>query len=202
MKRFIMVPLSLISPLFATAAVTQTAPISTTGTSPTQTANPGFDRSRATAQRPCLSPEQARGLATFVLPALIEGLADRCRGSLGRDAFLRQPATDLLSQRLRADAVPSWPIAKSAIETLNGSRLPGILGDRFIRTVAEGTAADLVLKDFDRTDCGAIDGLVSGLAPLPSVNFSSVITALIALGGDQADGDAPLRICPAAPLVR
>lgn len=189
--------LGLVGGLFATAAVTQT-----TSTPTTRTPTPGFDRSRATAQRPCLSPEQARGLATFVLPGLIEGLAERCRGSLGRDAFLRQPATDLLSQRLRADAAPSWPVAKSAIETLNGSRLPGILGDRFIKTVAEGTAADLVLKDFDRTDCGAIDGLVSGLAPLPSANFASVITALIALGGDRADGDAPLRICPPAPPVQ
>ena len=54
----------------------------------------------------------------------------------------------------------------------------------------------------DRKDCGALDELVSGLAPLPSANFSNVIAALIALGGDAADADAPLRICPAAVPAR
>jgi hypothetical protein len=69
--------------------------------------------------------------------------------------------------------------------------------------VAEGTASDLVLQDFDRKDCGAVDGLVAGLAPLPSGNFSDVIAALIALGGDgAAAADAPLRICPAAASPR
>lgn len=190
MKHVLLFSLAIVGVMSATVATTQTSP------------TPGFYRSHVTAQRPCLSPEQARGLSTFVLPGLIEGLAERCRGSLGRDAFLRQPATAILSQRLRADAMPSWPVAKSAIETLNGSRLPGIFGDRFIRNVAEGTATDLVLKDFDRADCGAMDGLVSGLAPLPSANFASVITALVALGGGREGEEAPVRICTPTPPVR
>lgn len=149
-------------------------------------------------QRPCLTAEEARSLATFVLPGIIDGLAKRCRGSLDRNAYLRQPDADLLSARLRRDAASSWPSAKLAMEKLGGTRLPTLFGDGFIRNMAEATAADLVLKDFERADCGAIDGLIAGLAPLPSANFSNVMAALIALGGGRESADAPLRICPTA----
>lgn len=162
-------------------------------------AQPGFT---AVKQRPCLTADEARGLATFVLPGLVEGLADRCRGSLARDAFLRRPETASLSERLRRDGAASWPVAKASIEKLNGDRLPSLFGERFIKAMAEATAADLTLKQFDKADCGAASQLVEGLAPLPSANFSSVIAALIALGGDEADADAPLRICPAAVAAR
>lgn len=177
--------------LLATTAAAQTLP---PAPSP-----PGFEARRSQPrQRPCLTPLEAKALATFVLPGLVDGLAKRCERALPREAFLRQPDTRVLAERLRRDAAPSWPAARLAIEKLNGSRLPSFLGDRFLMNAAESTAADLVLQDFDRKDCGALDDLVTGLAPLPSANFSSVIAALIALGGDGAAGaDAPLRICPA-----
>lgn len=182
-----LIPLALLA---ATTAAAQVPPPSS--------AQPGFTPSRPAAQqRPCLTPTEARGLATFILPGLIDGLAQRCRGSLAREAFLRQSAADTLAKRLRRDAAPSWPVARSAIEKLNGERLPTLFGDRFIMGLAEPTAADLVLRDFDKADCTAADDLVAGLAPLPSANFSGVIAALIALGADAADDKAPVRICPA-----
>lgn len=179
MKRFFAVSL-----LFATAAPAQTpAP------------QPGF--SQPAPPRPCLTPVEAKELATFILPGLVESLASRCRGSLGRDAFLRQPANKVLAERLRRDGASSWPVAKAAIEKLSGNRLPGLFGERFLKTVAESTAADLVLRNFDKKDCGAANDLVSALAPLPSSNFSQAIAALISLGADAADETAPLRICTA-----
>lgn len=172
----------------------------TSAAAQTPAPQPGF--SKAASQRPCLTPVEAKGLATFVLPGLLDGLAQRCRGSLGREAFLRLPANEALSQRLRRDGDGSWPVAKAAIEKLNGERLPGLFGERFIKTIAEATAADLTLRDFDKANCGAANDLVEGLAPLPSANFSSAIAALIALGADKADADAPLRICSAQPPPR
>lgn len=173
--------------------------LATAGAAQTPSPRPGF--SPPAPPRPCLTPVEAKELATFILPGLVDGLASRCRGSLGRDAFLRQPANDALAERLRRDGAPSWPVARSAIEKLSGNRLPGVLGERFLRTAAESTAADLVLRDFDKADCGAANDLVSGLAPLPSANFSQAIAALIALGADAADDNAPLRLCP-VPAVR
>lgn len=161
---------------------------------------PGF--SPPPRQRPCLTPAEAKGLATFVLPGLVDDLAQRCRGTLARDAFLRQPASGALSQRLRRDGASSWPVAKGAIEKLSGDRLPTFLGDKLIMGFAEATAADLTLRDFDKADCGAVNDLVEGLAPLPSANFSSAIAAIISLGANSADESAPLRICTAAPLAR
>lgn len=178
----------LITLVAATAASAQTS---------AQTSAPGFDTAPAAPQRPCLAPVEAKALATFILPGLVDGLAQRCRGSLGRGTFLRSDATRTLTSRLRRDAAPSWPLAKGAIEKLNGGDwLPGLLGERFIMGVAESTAADLALRRFDKDDCGAVDGLVGGLAPLPSSNFSDVISSLIALGGDQL-GESPIRICAA-----
>lgn len=185
---------ALIVLVFLTAA---------TASAQTPSPQPGFEPARPqVGQRPCLTPSEAKALATFVLPGLVDGLARRCRGTLASSAYLRQPAAEVLARRLRRDAAPSWPAARAAIEKLNGSRLPTLFGDRFIMGIAESTASDLVLQRFDRADCGSIDDLVSGLAPLPSPNFSNVIAALIALGGDQAAGaDAPLRICPAPPAT-
>ncbi|HZF42065.1 MAG TPA: hypothetical protein VEZ48_01495 [Sphingomonadaceae bacterium] len=187
--------MSLLLPLFVLLAATAQQP---------GPPSPGFEPRRAPSQaRPCLTPPEAKALATFVLPGLVEGLAKRCERSLPANAYLRAPEARALAQRLRRDAAPSWPAARLAIEKLNGSRLPSFLGDRFLMNVAEGTASDLVLQDFDRKDCGAVDGLVAGLAPLPSGNFSDVIAALIALGGDgAAAADAPLRICPTAASPR
>lgn len=160
---------------------------------------PGFSRpAPAARQRPCLTLAEAKGLATFILPGLVDGLATRCRGTLGREAFLRQRAAETLAQRLRRDGQASWPVAKAAIEKLNGGdRLPGLFGEKFIMGMAEVTAADLVLRDMDKKDCAAANDLVEGLAPLPSPSFSNVIAALIALGGDSASDKAPLRICAA-----
>ena len=190
--------LVFLGSLVASAAVAQSL---SSQPAPTPAPQPGFERSRpaAATQRPCLTPDEARGLATFVLPSLIDGLAERCRGRLGRDAYLRSDDAAALARRLRADGAESWPVARGAIEKLNGSRLPTFLGDRFLRTTTEGAAAGIVLKDFDRADCAGVDGLVAGLAPLPSTNFSGVIASLIALGGERAGAEAPLRICPAPP---
>jgi len=183
--------------LLAMTAAAQTLP-------PAPSPQPGFETRRGQPrQRPCLTPPEAKALATFVLPGLVDGLAKRCERTLPREAFLRQSDTRALAERLRRDAAPSWPAARLAIEKLNGARLPSFLGDRFLMNAAEGTAADLVLQDFDHKDCGALNDLVTGLAPLPSANFSSVIAALIALGGDGAAGaDAPLRICPVTAPAR
>ena len=191
--------------LVLVAATSAAAQVPAPSAPATQTVEPqpGFSRPAAARQRPCLTSVEAKGLATFILPGLVEGLAQRCRGTLGRDAYLRTAATQTLSERLRRDADPSWPVAKAAIEKLNGGdRLPGFFGEQFIKTMAESTAADLTLREFDKSDCSAANDLVAGLAPLPSSNFSSVIAAIIALGADAADAKSPLRICPAAPPPR
>lgn len=179
-----------------------TALVASAGAAQTPAPQPGFatpaTKAAGADARPCLTPTEARNLATFVLPGLVEGLAGRCRRSLGPDAFLRRDEASALVQRLRRDAAPSWPVARQAIEKLTGGdRLPGLFGERFIMGVAESTAADLTLKQFDKADCGSVDDLVAGLAPLPSSNFSSVISALIALSGGSSGDDAPLRICTA-----
>lgn len=176
-----------------------TAAAHTSGPARAATDTPGFGVPAAAVQRPCLTPAEAKSLATFVLPGLVQGVARRCRGTLARDAFLRGDPTRALVDRLRRDATPDWPVAKQAIEKLNGGeRLPGLLGERFIMGVAESTAADMTLRRFDTADCGTVDALVAGLAPLPSSNLSDVVASLIALGGDRIGDDAQLRICPAA----
>lgn len=182
--------------LIALACLTGTA-AAAQAPSPPNRPTPGFSKPASAAQRPCLIPAEAKGLATFVLPGLVDGLAQRCRGRLAGNAFLRQPAAETLSTRLRRDAASSWPVARGAIEKLNGERLPGLFGERFLMKMAEPTAADLVLREFDKTDCGAANDLVESLAPLPSASFSNAIAAIIALGADAADDKAPLRICPA-----
>jgi hypothetical protein len=89
---------------------------------------PGFEPRAASQARPCLTAPEAKALATFVLPGLVEGLGKRCERSLPANAYLRAPEARTLAQRLRRDAAPSWPAARLAIEKLNGSRLPGFLG--------------------------------------------------------------------------
>lgn len=160
---------------------------------------PGFSQPRASQpQRPCLTPEEARGLVQFILPAVVDGLARQCRGALPSSAYLRSQATGDLSDRLRRDGEPSWPVARRAMEKLQGRELPTPLGEGFTKRVAEGTAAEIVLREFDRADCRETSALVGGLAPLPSANMADVFASILAIGA-RKEPDAPLRICaPAA----
>lgn len=156
-----------------------------------QTPAPGFSRAPA-----CLTSAEARGLVQFVMPALVEGLARKCRGRLTEDAFLRTGGASALAQRLRRDGEASWPVAKRAIEKITGDPVPTPFGERFSMRVAEGTAASRVLEQFDAEDCRETSTLVGALSPLPAANVADAMSAILALGA-RKDPDAPLRICAA-----
>lgn len=156
---------------------------------------PGFSQQRTSQpQRACLTTEEARGLVQFILPAVVDGLARQCRGALPSSAYLRSQATGELSDRLRRDGDPSWPVARRAMEKLQGRELPTPLGEGFTKRVAEGTAAEMVLREFDRADCRETSALVGGLAPLPSTNMAEVFAAILVIGA-RKEPNAPLRIC-------
>lgn len=172
------------------------AGLAVTATAKAPAPQPGFTPApKAAPARPCVSREEARALTAFVLPAVVDGLGAKCRGTLARTAYLRSEKAETLSDRLRRDGGASWPVAKRAIEKLTGSRLPTPLGERVTMSFAEGAAADMILRQFEPADCADADRIVSGLAPLPSANFSDVFATILILAARE-DPKNQLKICP------
>lgn len=144
----------------------------------------------------CLERAEAEAMTVFVLPALVEGVARKCRASLPADAALTTRATSL-SARYRPEANAAWPAARAAFGRLADPAVADLFGEDVTRTMIETSVSSLIIERVAIKDCARIDQATAALAPLPARNVGQLVTMAMDLLAD--DGRRlPIALCAAA----
>lgn len=138
----------------------------------------------ATAQpqpRPCLTAVEAETLVTVALPDVLRQTGVRCAAKLAIGSPLRRTDGEVLKRYDRA-ADAAWPAARMALGKLSGSMIDGLLQSDYARPLLGSLIAPVIAARLPVEDCGAIDRLVTLLAPLPPQN----VAGLIVIAADRA----------------
>lgn len=152
---------------------------------------------KATDQTPCMTRPQLEALITYALPSVIEGVTEKCAGTLSADTYLRRSSA-ALAARYRVDSDRQWPLVRSAMNAMIGPKL-GDVGESVQKTLVSTVAGAAIVDSIATKDCGTINEVVELLSPLPSANVGR-LTALLAVLGMKNDkpGDNAFAICPAS----
>jgi hypothetical protein len=150
---------------------------------------------QAQANAACLTEPEARALFTFAIPEGIEGVANKCKGSLPATAFMPSKSQEMVA-RFRAAAVGSWPAAKAAFVKIgkqdDDMKVLAAMPDSALQPFVSAAFSEIVAKDVKPQDCPKIDRFVAALASLSPANAADLITALIALVGSKEGDDFKL----------
>jgi hypothetical protein len=155
------------------------------------------------AEPPCLTAQEFTALATYALPGVITGVAQRCAATLPADAFLRTGA-DVLAQRYAAAKPAAWPAAKVAFLKFSAgaqgdmASMLQTLPDATLQQFVDTLSGTIIGQKLAIERCGAVDEVSRLLSPLPPESVSALIAVAISQRG--RDGAAPsgkFAICPA-----
>jgi len=146
------------------------------------------------ADNACLTRDEAKGIAMFILPDTVVALREKCGATLAADAYLNRPDA---SERFRATSTKHWPLARAAFAKFaGGGKVLDIIGDEAARRLLVGSVAEGVTKDLKPKSCPGVDGMLSALAPLPPQNMEMLLTSFFALGlGGKGSDTGKFRIC-------
>ncbi len=154
-------------------------------------------------EAPCLTPAEFTSLASYALPSIISGTAERCGPSLGPNSFLRSGGKDLAA-RYASQKARNWSGARAAFLKLSskdgtdGAKLFKDMADAPLQGILDAVMEGMVSQQIPVERCGTIDRVVRLLAPLPPENTAELIALAVGLG---AKGDKPrvgkLDICEA-----
>lgn len=150
----------------------------------------------AQSAKPCLQPSEAEDLISFVLPALMDGMARKCRPMLPGGAILGSQG-GALAERYRPAAEAAWPGAKAAFLKLSGDKMINMLSDQLLRGIIAEASSAAIVGGFKAKDCATADRFVSVLEPLPPANMSSLVVLLMEIGSESAK-ESPMKLCKAA----
>lgn len=143
----------------------------------------------------CLKRAEAEAMTVFVLPALVEGTARKCRPSLGASATLTTQSASL-AQRYRPEANEAWPAARDAFARISDDAVSQLFGEDVARTMIEVSVSALIIERIALKDCARIDQAVAALAPLPARNVGKLVT--IAMDMLTSEGRRlPIALCEA-----
>lgn len=155
------------------------------------------------AAPPCLTPREFASLASYALPGVIAGTAQRCSAALGPEAYLKRSGAALAS-RYSAGKAAAWPGAKAAFVKLSQSTNPdmasllGSMPDDQLQPMADALVEGLVGQQVPLERCRAIDTAVRLLAPLPAQNTAELIALAVGFGSRGGGGKVgTIALCPA-----
>lgn len=144
----------------------------------------------------CVPRADATDLITFMLPALVDGLAIKCRPLLPGDAFLASPGAQALATRLKPASQAAWPGAKRVAESTGQGQLAGFLSDDVEQGVVEQLTATAVVAGVPPSDCPLISEAAELIQPLPGRNIGALATLFLA--NDKRAQALPFRLCEGA----
>ncbi len=154
----------------------------------------------ATAQRLCLSDDEAQTLALVALPEIIRETGRVCADRLPTASLIRREGGPVIA-KYQAAADRAWPAARAAIVKLSDPAVDLLLQSDYARPVLTSLIAPQIVGRIELTDCTTIDRLVTDLEPLPARNTADAIVTVLryfkeskARGGKVAVPELPL--CP------
>jgi len=155
------------------------------------------------AEPPCLTPLEFTALASFALPSVITGTAQRCTAALPAQSFLGTQAP-ALAKRYGITRAIAWPGAKAAFFKLAGGNAgpaAGILNslpDPQLQQIAEGAISAKLAETIPLDRCSSIDRMVQLLSPLPSETTAEIIMLAVGLGAATGQSRiGKITVCPA-----
>ncbi len=155
------------------------------------------------AEPACLTPAEFTSLATFALPSVITGTAQRCSTTLGANAYLRRNGAQLASS-YAANRASVWPAAKAAFVKVSASsnadtaKLISGMPDTSLQQMADAAISGIVAQRVPLERCDTIDSVARLLSPLPPQNTAELLAVAVGLGtkaGERKVG--PINICKA-----
>lgn len=145
----------------------------------------------------CVTPAEGAGLMLVLAPEAIKGVGTACAQALPPTALLRQTGGAFM-EKYEAEANAAWPQAKLALGKISGGNSSAMLESDLLRQVLSATIVAEVTKGIKAKDCGAIDHIVTLLAPLPPKNAAELVVTIIQMKdeGDRAGSKSEFPICP------
>ncbi len=156
----------------------------------------------AAAEPPCLTASEFTALATYSLPSVITGTAQRCDATLPPDAFLKTDGAGLAARYGDAKEA-AWPGAKAAFLKLAGQNDAGAgnivkgLSDPAMQQIVDTAIAAKVADALPVDRCDTVNQLLKLLAPLPPESTAGVIALAVGLGTKSGRKLGPIAVCPA-----
>lgn len=150
---------------------------------------------------PCLTSAEFTALASYTLPSIITGVAQRCAASLPPDAFLRTGA-GALADRYAQVRPTAWPGARAALLKLGAGggdivdvikNLPDATQQQLVDTLIAGAVA----QKLPLARCTPVDQVLHLLSPLPPQSAAELIGLAVGLGtrmGERHIGT--FALCP------
>lgn len=155
------------------------------------------------AEPPCLTPSEATAVASYALPSVISGTAERCSATLGASAYLPRNGAQL-AQRYAARKAAVWPEAKGALIKLSSTTNPDAmdmmksLPDKTLQGLADTLVSGVVADKIPLTRCGVIDRFMALVSPLPPESTAELISLTLGLVSQGAQPKlGKLSVCKA-----
>lgn len=155
------------------------------------------------AEPPCLTAGEFTGVASYALPSVISGTAQRCATTLPTNSYLLTNSDQLVT-RYAAGKPAAWPVAKAAFLRMSAATDPSANGmiakmpDESLKTMFDAMVEGLVAQQIPLERCDEIDGIVRLVAPLPPENTAELIAIAAGLGAQSGKARTNwFSICPA-----
>lgn len=143
---------------------------------------------------PCMTKAEFTDMSLFVLPALLEGAADKCQALLPADAYLPTGGR-ALAARLSAESDTHADGAITAFAKFGDGKLPDGISSDTVGSFVRDMARTAPFKKMGAKDCAQIDEAAGLLAPLPPQNLASLVRLLL-IASSKKDKRPPVRFCP------
>ncbi|MEH6756632.1 MAG: hypothetical protein V7676_03880 [Parasphingorhabdus sp.] len=153
---------------------------------------------QAAEAKQCISSETAESLITYILPAALGAVRNKCSASLPSGSLLLK-SDSVQMERYKADSQQAWPKASTAIRLLVGQDLPENMDINALRPFVDAMIPTMLAQEIKSKDCPTIDKVYGLLAPLPTANLAGLTVMLAQLGSnkDSEGKKDPFNICKA-----
>jgi hypothetical protein len=152
------------------------------------------------AAKPCITAQEAEGLALVIMPEALKSAQATCRPHLPGSAALANPGAMIAKYQAEADG--AWPAATAAMGKIVDPQARELLQGELGRSMLPAIMGPMIAGEIKAKDCGAINRFVELLQPLPPRNTAGLLVTVLQLAAQDEKKKDKFNICPFAPPAR